>query len=251
MPNHLTFDAPNRLIFDADDTLWENNVYFNRAIEEFLDLLTPVAPDRERLRTLLNVVEVECIQTGGYGTRNFVSALKETFCRIYQGPDGAAYLDGIEEIGERVLRHPIHLLPGVESTLQSLQQEYRLMIFSKGEMREQMGKIERSGLRRYFDRVVIAEEKDTNAYHELVREHELSTDHTWMIGNSPRSDVLPALAAGLWAVFVPHESTWELERHPVDDHPRLMRAAKVEEIPALLTRHGTGGLHNQMLADSG
>jgi putative hydrolase of the HAD superfamily len=108
-------------------------------------------------------------------------------------------------------------------------------------LQEQTGKLERSGLRRYFDRVIIVPEKDTPAYESLLREHGLKPDTTFMIGNSPRSDVLPALAAGLWAVDMPHPNTGDYEEHPVEPHPRLLRAETFEELPAVLTRQHLAG----------
>ena len=229
------------LIFDADDTLWENNIYFERAIEEFLELMKPIAADAAPIRETLRQVEKELIPVGGYGSRNFIYALKETCCRILRSSDGARYLRGIERIGERLLNHPLDLRPGVAGTLPLLQQHYRLMMFSKGDLQEQSGKLQRSGLRRYFDRVIIVAEKDTPAYHSLVRQHELAPEKTFMIGNSPRSDVLPALAAGLWAVYMPHPNTWDYEEHPVEAHPRLLRAETFEELPAVLTRQHLAG----------
>jgi len=224
------------LIFDADDTLWENNIYFERAIEEFLELMMPVAADAGLIRDTLRRVEQELIPVGGYGTRNFIYALKETCCRIYRGGPGAVYLEGIEQIGERLLNHPLALRPGVSTTLPLLRSEYRLMLFSKGDLKEQSGKLQRSGLRRHFDRVVIVPEKDTPAYHLLLRDHELAPEKTFMIGNSPRSDVVPALAAGLWAVYLPHPNTWDHEDYPIEPHPRLLHAETFEALPGLLTR---------------
>ena len=224
------------LIFDADDTLWENNVYFERAIAEFVQLMHPVVPDAAAIRAMLRQMELELIPIGGYGTRNFICALKETCCRLYKGSGGAAYLEAIERIGEKLLHHPLELRPGVLATLPRLSQDHHLLLFSKGDLREQSGKLERSGLRRYFDRVVIVPEKNESAYSLLLREHDLHCDHAFMIGNSPRSDVLPALAAGLWAVFLPHPQTWEYEEHPLEDHPRLLRAEAFDRLPALLSR---------------
>jgi putative hydrolase of the HAD superfamily len=223
------------LIFDADDTLWENNIYFERALGEFLELMRTALPDPALIHETLRQVEREMIPIGGYGSRNFIYALKETCCRLYQGADSAQYLQAIEQIGERLLNHPVDLRPGVSSTLDVLHARYKMMLFSKGDLREQSGKLDRSGLRRYFDRVIIVAEKDATAYHSLVREHELAPETTIMIGNSPRSDVLPALEAGLWVVYLPHPNTWDYEEHPVEPHPRLLRAELFHELPALLT----------------
>jgi putative hydrolase of the HAD superfamily len=232
------------LLIDADDTLWENNIYFERAIEEFFELMNPIAGS-PAVRDVLRKLEIELIPIGGYGTRNFIYALKETCCRLYKGNDGATYFRAIEQIGERLLKYPRDLRPGVHATLPLLNQRYRLMLFSKGDLKEQTGKLEQSGLRGYFDRVIIVPEKDTSAYQAILREHELHPERTFMIGNSPRSDVLPALAAGLWAVYLPHPNTWDYEEHPVDPHPRLLRAESFEHLPALLTAHHGDGSPEQ------
>lgn len=230
--------AQKYLLFDADDTLWENNIYFERAIREFLELLRPVAPEPQAVKALLCAVERECIPTGGYGTQNFIRALKETFRRLSGGNDGAAYHRGIEQIGNRLLNHPIELLPGVVSTLESLRADHRLMLFTKGDALEQRGKLERSGLQGFFEQIEVAQEKNVAAYQELIRRHRLPPESSCMIGNSPRSDVVPALAAGLWAVFVPHAHTWELEDHPLETHPRLLHAPSIQALPSLLSSMG-------------
>ena len=224
------------LIFDADDTLWENNLYFEQAIEEFLELIAPVARDRVLVRDLLCEVEKECIPQGGYGTRNFLHALRQTFQRLYSGRDGKEFFAGIDAIGKRLLHHPIQPRPGVAATLQTLHKRHRLLLFTKGDPQEQSGKLARSGLKDYFAAVEIAPEKDVSAYQELIARHRLDPEHTFMVGNSPRSDVLPALAAGLWAVYVPHPNTWELEQGEVSPHPRLLRIESVRELPTLLSQ---------------
>ena len=229
------------LIFDADDTLWENNIHFETAIEEFFHLITGLMSpartdglDRQGVLRLLNELELESIPLRGYGSRHFVNSLKDTFRHLYGGRDGAVYLDAIDQIAHRLLNHPIQVMPGVEATLDLLRRNYRLMLFTKGDVEEQSSKIERSGLKGHFDRVEIAPEKNADAYHELVSRHLLDRDVTFMIGNSPRSDVLPALAAGLWAVFVPHPHTWQLEHEEVLPHPRLLQAQSISELPSLL-----------------
>ena len=137
-------------------------------------------------------------------------------------------------IGDRLLHHPIDLLPGVLPTLQLLRRRHRLMLFTKGDSQEQSGKLNRSGLQGCFDRVEVVEEKNVETYRELILRHSLDSNFTCMVGNSPRSDVLPALAAGLWAIFIPHPNTWELEHQEVEPHPRLLVAEFIQEIPSLL-----------------
>jgi putative hydrolase of the HAD superfamily len=226
------------LIFDADDTLWENNIYFERAIREFVALLRPVVSNRKKILALLAEVEKERIPKGGYGSQNFIQALKVTFRRLHAANDGLAYLEAIERIGDRLLHHPIELLPGVEQTLPRLQRSFRLMVFTKGDRKEQSGKLARSGLRIFFERIEIVEEKNAPAYRQLLRRHTLRADSTFMVGNSPRSDVVPALAAGLWAIYVPHAHTWEHEDHPIEPHPRLLHAPAIHALPSLLSELG-------------
>ena len=222
------------LIFDADDTLWENNIFFERAIVEFLGLIAPLAPEPQPVLDLLRQVEQEFIPRWGYGSRNFINALRETFRRLYGSGDGVGYLRAIDQIGERLLNHPIEVLPGVPSTLEALRSRYRLMLFTKGDVQEQSAKVSRSGLRHLFDRIEVVEEKNTEAYHALAGRHSLRKQSTFMVGNSPRSDVLPALEAGLWAIYIPHPHTWDLEHREVHPHPRLLVAQSVRELPTLL-----------------
>jgi putative hydrolase of the HAD superfamily len=231
------------LIFDADDTLWENNIYFEAAIEEFFhltrDFVGPhnsIAADRKAVLDLLNELEVESIPKRGYGSRHFVNSLRETFRRIYRGPDGAEHYRAIDQIEHRLVSHPMEIMPGVSSALETLRLQYRLMLFTKGDFEEQSSKVERSGLKNHFERIEIADEKHTDAYHELVERHSLDRESTFMIGNSPRSDVLPALRAGLWAVFVPHAHTWTLEHEEIAPHPRLLHAQFLSDLPELLAK---------------
>ena len=253
------------LVFDADDTLWENNIYFLRAIEEYVGLLAPVAPDSREVERVLAEVEHEYIPVRGYGSRNFIDALHEVFRRVRSGPNGRAGADGragtngrggadgqafslaIEAIGERLLRHPVEPMPGVAMTLAALAERHRMIVFTKGDREEQSEKLERSGLRVYFERIEVAAEKDAPAFHKLVRRHSLKPETTAMIGNSPVSDILPALAAGLWAVFIPHRHTWHREDGTVDPHHRLLVTQTFAELPHVLSKASvrTGALRRE------
>jgi putative hydrolase of the HAD superfamily len=242
VPEKSNIDRMKRcLIFDADDTLWENNIYFEAAIEEFFALTenligehNKVAPNREAVLELLNTLELESIPKRGYGSIHFVSSLRETFTRIYTGTDGQEYHDEIDAIRERLLHHPIDLIAGVEETVESLRHEYRLILFTKGDYNEQYSKVLKSGLKDHFHGIEIANEKHVDAYHDIVERHSLERDQTFMIGNSPRSDVIPALHAGLWAVFVPHAHTWTLEHEEIPPHPRLLHAESLRDLPSIL-----------------
>ena len=233
------------LVFDADDTLWENNIYFLSAIEEFVTLLAPVAPDGREVERVLAEVEHEYIPVRGYGSRNFIDALHEVFRRLDSGidpqgggngrADAQAFSLAIEAIGERLLRHPVEPMPGVAMTLAALAERHRMIVFTKGDREEQSEKLERSGLRVFFERIEVAEEKDAASFQKLVRHQGLNPETTAMIGNSPVSDILPALAAGMWAVFIPHRHTWHREDGIVDPHHRLIITPTFSELPGVLS----------------
>ena len=204
------------LLLDADDTLWENNIYFERAIGRFISFLNHHEFSPEQVREVLNDVERECIVKHGYGLHSFAHALVDTFERLSVRPITPELHAQIHGFAHGVADHPIELLPEVSETLQHLSARHRLILVTKGAITEQTGKIERSGLKQYFAATEIVAEKDSAVYQALIEKHELDRESTWMIGNSPKSDINPALAAGLHAVFVPHGDTWILEHEEVD-----------------------------------
>ena len=203
--------AAQTLIIDGDDTLWENNIYFEQAIQDFIDFLGHSTLDREQVRDVLD--EIERLNTGayGYGSAAFARNLRETYERLAERDVDTPALDHVMGLARRITQGELQLLPGVPETLAYLSARHRLLLFTKGELEEQRLKVQGSGLEPYFDRVVIAREKDVETYSELIREQRVVAAQGWMIGNSPRSDIQPAIAAGLGAVFIPHQHTWRLE----------------------------------------
>src|SRR5579862_640923 len=199
------------LLVDADDTLWENNIYFERAIANFISFLNHHEYSPQQVREALNDVERECIVTHGYGLHSFAHALVQTFERLAVEPLTPALHETINGFAHTIAEHPCEILPHVPETLQYLSVRHHLILVTKGAIPEQTGKIERSGLKGYFAAVEIVAEKDVTTYYNVVSKYALASDSTWMIGNSPKSDINPALAAGLNAVFVPHGNTWILE----------------------------------------
>lgn len=221
------------LLIDADDTLWENNVYFERAIVRFISFLNHHEFSPGQVREVLNDVERECIVKHGYGLHSFSHALVDTFERLSAGPVTAELRAQIASLANTVSEHPLELLPEVRQTLQYLASRHRLILVTKGAVPEQSGKIERSLLGEYFAATEIVAEKNPATYHLLVEKHSLTRDSTWMIGNSPKSDINPALAAGLHAIFVPHGDTWILEHEEVNAAPppqRLLIVARFAEL---------------------
>jgi len=214
---------PQTLLIDADDTLWENNIYFERAIERFISFLNHHEFSAEQVREVLNEVERECILKHGYGLHSFSHALVDTFERLSVQPVTPELHAQIHSFGHSIADHAIELVPGVPETLEYLCTRHRLILMTKGAVAEQTRKIERSGLRKYFAATEIVAEKNSDAYHALVKNHSLASDSTWMVGNSPKSDINPALAAGLHAVFVPHGNTWILEHEEMNAAPEGQR----------------------------
>jgi putative hydrolase of the HAD superfamily len=218
---------PQTLLIDADDTLWENNVYFERAIERFISFLNHHEFSPEQVREVLNDVERECIVKHGYGLHSFAHALVDTFERLSVQPVTQPVTPElhaqITSFAHTVSDHPIELLPEVPQTLDYLSARHRLILVTKGALAEQSGKIERSGLKEYFETAEIVAEKNSAVYHSLVDKYEVARESTWMIGNSPKSDINPALAAGLHAVFIPHGDTWILEHEEVNAAPPSQR----------------------------
>jgi putative hydrolase of the HAD superfamily len=203
------------LLIDADDTLWENNIYFERAIAKFISFLNHHAYTPEQVREILNDVERENIVTHGYGLHSFAHALVATFERLSVEPVTPELHARINTIAHSIADHPVEFLPDVPATLQDLSYRHHLIMMTKGAFAEQTGKVERSGLKDYFAAIEIVSEKDEATYRSVVAKYDLASDSTWMIGNSPRSDINPALAIGLSAVFIPHGNTWVLEHDEV------------------------------------
>jgi putative hydrolase of the HAD superfamily len=231
-PSIQTLVGQNLLI-DADDTLWENNIYFERAIAQFISFLDHQEHSTERVREVLNQVERECIIRHGYGLHSFSYALVDTFERLAVEPITPAVHATIRGFANVIAEQPLEILRGVPETLDYLASRHRLVLMTKGAIPEQSGKIERSGLRKYFAAVEIVTEKDTPTYHSVTAKHDLLAEATWMVGNSPKSDINPSLAAGLNAVFVPHDNTWILEHEEVGNPASNRRLLVLDQFSAL------------------
>jgi putative hydrolase of the HAD superfamily len=203
------------ILIDADDTLWEDNVFFEQTIEEFLTLLEPFGYQREYARHILNETERRNIRQHGYGVRSFGRSVEETYLKLAGQLAEPATVEALHiRVGE-LERMPPNVLDGVIETLDYLAGRHRLILFTKGESAEQAAKVERSGLQIHFDVIEIMPEKDVATYRALVNRHHVVKSHGWMVGNSPRHDINPALEAGLNAVFIPHAATWDLEHEEV------------------------------------
>jgi putative hydrolase of the HAD superfamily len=200
------------LIVDADDTLWENNIYFERAFEEFVAFLDHSSLEPKEVRDILDEIEQTNAGIHGYGSLNFGRNLTQCFQHLAEREVLDGDLKTVMGFAERILECPMEVIPGVRVTLEYLSERHDLTLFTKGHPDEQKLKIDRSGLGGFFQHTAIVKEKDSAAYQRLVTDRGMDAAVTWMIGNSPKSDVNPALEAGLNAVFVPHAHTWVLEK---------------------------------------
>jgi putative hydrolase of the HAD superfamily len=220
------------LIFDADDTLWENNIYFERAFDGFVDFLAHSSLTPPQIREVLNEIELVNSRIHGYGSLNFGKNLQQAYQHLAEREIRPDDLKHVMSLAERILRQPVELIEGVEETLAELTQRHNLALFTKGHPEEQRLKVDRSGLGPYFSYTAIVKEKDSPAYLRLLEEKEFNAATSWMIGNSPKSDVNPALEAGLGAVLVPHARTWVLE-HQELRAPAGARFLRVERFSDL------------------
>jgi len=219
------------LLVDADDTLWENNIYFERAFEEFVAFLDHSTMGPREIQDILDEIEMENARIHGYGSKNFGRNMTLCYQHLVEREIREEDVRTVMGFAERILECPMEVIAGVPGTLEYLAERHDLTLFTKGHVEEQKLKIDRSGLGGYFRHTAIVKEKDAEAYRRLVAERGMNTAATWMIGNSPKSDVNPALEAGLNAVFVPHAHTWVLEKQDLrPGRGRLLVLEKFEDL---------------------
>ena len=230
-------DDAQTLLIDLDDTLCENNIYFERAIADFISFLDHKEYSREQVRAVINQVEKESILKHGYGLHSFAHSLVEAFERLSKEKVTPELHETVWGFAHRIAEHPVEIIAGVPETLEYLSERHHLIVMTKGSLTEQTGKIERSGLQHYFSAVEVVAEKNKPTYLSILEKYGLAQEYSWMVGNSPKSDINPALAAGLHAVFVPHDNTWILEHEEVDHTPRPAQKLLVLERFSELRMH--------------
>ena len=220
-------------MIDADDTLWENNVYFERAIAGFISYLDHHTYSPAEVRKALNEQEHATIAAHGYGLASFTRSLVAVYEKLSTGPVTEHNIKRVRSFARSVAEQEIELLPGVAETLAELAGRHRLILMTKGDQAEQADKLARSGLAKYFSAVGIVAEKDAAMYGAVIARHELKLHRTWMIGNSIKSDINPALAAGLHAVFLFHKDTWVLEHAALSAAPEGQRLLELDSFAKL------------------
>jgi putative hydrolase of the HAD superfamily len=229
------FPPGQTLLIDADDTLWENNIYFERAIAAFISYLNHHQYSPAEVRTTLNAQERETILAHGYGLTSFTRSLVVTYEHLSPGPVTEHNINRVRSFARSIAEQEIELLPGVAETLADLATRHRLILMTKGDQAEQADKLARSGLATHFSAVEIVAEKDPATYQAVIASHELRPHTSWMIGNSIKSDINPALAAGLHAVFLFHKDTWVLEHAALDPAPQDQHLIELDSFAKLRT----------------
>jgi putative hydrolase of the HAD superfamily len=228
--------APGQtLLIDADDTLWENNIYFERAIAAFIGYLDHREYSPAEVRQALNAQGRETILAHGYGLTSFTRSLVATYERLSPAPVTPHNITRVRSFARSIAEQEIELLPAVPETLADLATRHRLILMTKGDQAEQADKLARSGLAKHFTAVEIVAEKEPATYRAVIARHELTPHSSWMIGNSIKSDINPALAAGLHAVFLFHKDTWVLEHAALDPAPPGQHLLEFDSFATLST----------------
>ncbi len=216
--------------FDADDTLWQNECFFRETEGRFLDLLSNFG-DRSTLASRLFAIEKRNIPVYGFGIKGFTLSMMETALEVSSGQLDPAIVAGVLSMGREMLGHPVELLPNVRETLEALSEHYPLILITKGDLFDQERKLTASGLADLFSAVEIVSDKSAATYARVFSSHGDGAEKGLMVGNSLRSDILPALEAGAFAVHIPHDLTWTYEHvdEPVE-HPRLFIESNIRNV---------------------
>jgi putative hydrolase of the HAD superfamily len=217
------------LCIDADDTLWENMAVFDRVNAGFAGWLGLDRP-LDEVMIEVDAIQREWCTAHGYGARTFERALQETVRRLLARQPTAADIAAIADMVVPLAWDEMDVIDGVADTLAELAGRHDLLLVTKGDPVEQQHKLERSGLGDHFRRVVVVPEKHPDTYRRLINDEDLDVGVTWMIGNSPRSDVLPSLEAGLRPVFIPHPNTWAWEHEELAAELPVLRLERFTDL---------------------
>lgn len=219
---------------DADDTLWQSEQYFRFTEEQFAAVLSEHA-EKQVLGEKLLAAERRNLGLYGFGIKGFVLSMIETAVEVTDGRVSGSTIGRILEFGQSMLAHPIETLPGVRDTLENLHSRYRLVMVTKGDLFDQERKLAESGLGELFHAIEVVSRKDEDTYRRVFSAHGTGPAEGMMVGNSLKSDILPALSSGAWAAFIPHPLTWVLEHEETPGtHPRFHELERFDQILALL-----------------
>lgn len=225
------------IAFDADDTLWHNENLFAHTQERFRRLLLPYH-DVDQINEKLFETEMRNLNYFGYGVKGFTLSMIETAIELTEGRISGNEISEIIKFAKAMVRAPVECIDGVAETLPVLAKSYPLGLITKGDLFHQEAKLARSGLGDYFRHVEIVSEKDPGIYQAFLDKHGIEPEQFLMVGNSPRSDILPILEIGGYAVHIPYQITWTHEAGGVEeiDSPRYFQLSSIKELPALLEK---------------
>ncbi len=223
------------IAFDADDTLWKNEDFFRDAEREFCELMNDNSEFEDSMKLLFKT-EVENLPLYGFGIKAFVLSMVETALKLSYGELKAEKVAKILAIGKRMLNEEVHLLSTVKETLKKLSKSYRLVLATKGDLLDQERKLEKSGLMEYFHHIEVMSDKKVANYQKLINHLDINANELMMVGNSLKSDIMPILELGGYAVFVPYHTTWEYEQASEEDIKSSLfhKIENLGELPKLL-----------------
>jgi len=227
---------PKIIAFDADDTLWHNEPYFDEAQDKFCELFGGYASKQELLRLILNH-QITNLPLYGFGIKAFTLSMIESALELTNHSISGQNIEKVLQIGKELLQKPVELLPNVISVLEELKGTYKLIVATKGDLKDQQSKLHRSGLGHYFHHIEVMADKQEINYQKLLKRLEIQPSEFFMIGNSLKSDVLPVLGIGGYAVHIPFHTTWEHEKisHNVV-HDNFTTLEKITEVLPILLK---------------
>lgn len=222
--------------FDADDTLWQNETFFRMTEQRFTELLSEHGA-HDVISARLLEAERRNLRFYGFGVKGFTLSMIETAVEVTNGQVSASVIAEILGFGRQMLQNPVETLPHARETLDALAGRYRILLITKGDLFDQERKLAQSGLGDYFSAIEIVSDKTAQTYERIFSRHGDGPQRAVMVGNSLKSDVVPAIRAGSWGVHVPHELTWVLEHEePPESDPRFRRIPDLGELPGLLAQ---------------
>jgi putative hydrolase of the HAD superfamily len=222
--------------FDADDTLWQNETFFRLTEQRFTELLSEHGA-HDVISARLLEAERRNLRFYGFGVKGFTLSMIETAVEVTNGQVSASVIGEILGFGRQMLQNPVEALPHARETLDALAGRYRILLITKGDLFDQERKLAQSGLGNYFSAVEIVSDKTPSVYERIFTRHGDGPARAMMVGNSLKSDVVPAIRAGSWGVYVPHDLTWVLEHEEAPEaDPRFRRIADLGQLPALLSQ---------------
>lgn len=222
------------IAFDADDTLWHNEMFFREVEERYCQLLGEFLPPHTVSRELLKT-EIGNLEHYGYGIKSFVLSMIETAVQVTDRKISAEVIDTIISLGKEMMMKPVELVDGVEDVLEQLRKKFRLVVATKGDLIDQERKLKKSGLSHYFHHIEIMSDKKEADFKKLIRHLDIPAEEFMMIGNSLKSDILPVLNLGGHGIHIPYHVTWEHEVIEANtDHPNFRKAQSISELVPLL-----------------